>query len=80
MPREAKRFRRIRLIGWNPYQGVFMNFYIGLILLNIFFVNSVAITWKILKSSEDKEFWETLSMNIIIGIGSLSSGLIIMGS
>lgn len=32
-----------------------MNFYIGLIFINIFFVNSVYITWKILKSSEDKK-------------------------
>ena len=57
-----------------------MSFYIGLIFINIFFVNSVVTTWRIFKRSENKEFWETLSWNIIIGIGSLSLALFFFGS
>lgn len=57
-----------------------MNFYIGLVFINVFFVNSIVITWKILKSRESEEFWETLSRNIIIGIGSLTAGLFFIGS
>jgi ABC-type phosphate transport system permease subunit len=57
-----------------------MNFYIGLMFLNVFFVNSIVTTWRIFKKSENKEFWETLSWNIVIGVGSLSLALFFIGS
>ena len=64
----------------NWLRGFLMNFYIGLVFINVFFVNSAVITWKIVKSRDGEGFWEILSRNIIIGIGSLTMGLFFIGS